>query len=64
MLRMSIMVIILIMGMGCLLFAKMHFAKRQTTEPDNKWSPLENGIRITGYVLCVIDVMVAGFINF
>lgn len=64
MVKMIVMIILLIAGMGCLLYAKLHFAKRQMNDPDNKWSRQENISRYTGYVICVIDVIIAGFINF
>lgn len=64
MLRMIIMLILLVAGLGCILHAKIHFQVRQKTDPDNKWSQLENRYRYAGYVLCIVDVIIAGFINF
>ncbi|NCB32479.1 MAG: hypothetical protein EOM64_01120 [Erysipelotrichia bacterium] len=62
--RMIVMIILLIAGMGCLLYAKLHFAKRQETDPDNQWSKRENQMRYLGYAICITDVIIAGFINF
>lgn len=59
-----LMVILLVLGIGSIIYAKMHFAQRQMSEPDNQWSPLENKIRYAGYAICVLDVIIAGFINF
>ena len=64
MLRMIIMLVILAAGMYLILKAKVHFAQRQKTQPDNAWSKEENRWRYMGYVLCAIDVVIAGFINF
>jgi len=64
MLRFIIMLILLIGGLGSLLEAKLLFAKRQVTEPDNKWSAREQLWRRIGYSLCAIDFIIAGFINF
>lgn len=64
MLRMVIMLVLLAAGMGCLLYAKLHFVQRQKTEPDNKWSDTENRLRYLGYGICIADVIIAGFINF
>lgn len=64
MLRNIIMGILLVIGIGCLIYSKIHFAQRQQTEPDNKWSKLENQVRYTGYAICILDCIIAGFINF
>ncbi len=64
MLRTIIMLILLVIGLGLVCYAKMHFAQRQKTEPDNKWSAEENKLRYAGYIICIIDVIIAGFINF
>lgn len=64
MLRMIIMLILLAAGIGCIMYAKIHFQIRQRTEPDNKWSDLENRYRYAGYIICAVDFVIAGFINF
>ncbi len=59
-----LMVILLIVGMGCLMWAKMSFQSRQMKTPDNAWSPKEKKIRILGYAILIADVLIALFINF
>lgn len=60
--RFIIEIIILIVGIGFLTKAKMDFSLRQKTQPDNMWSKQENIYRYIGYGLCILDVILAGFI--
>lgn len=62
-LRFVLMLLIVIAGMSCLIYAKLSFAKRQRINPDNKWSKNEQIWRIAGYGLCIIDIIIAGFFN-
>ena len=55
--------IILVAGIGLIMHAKLHFAKRQKYEPDNKWSDCENKVGYLGYGLCILDVLMALFIK-
>lgn len=55
--------IILVAGIGLIMHAKLHFARRQKYEPDNKWSDYENKVRYLGYGLCILDVLMALFIK-
>lgn len=59
-----LMVILLIAGMVCLMWAKMSFQKRQQVTPDNAWSKQEDIVRKVGYGILILDVIIAGFINF
>lgn len=59
-----IMVILLIIGMGCLMTAKVSFQQRQLETPDNVWSDKEKKLRKLGYGIMIADVIIAGFINF
>lgn len=61
--RFIVMLVILVSGMSCIIYAKLSFAKRQKTNPDNKWSKKENAWRYFGYGLCILDVIIAGFFN-
>lgn len=61
--RFIVMLVILAAGMGCIIYAKLSFAKRQRTNPDNKWNKQENIWRYFGYALCILDVIIAGFFN-
>lgn len=61
--RFIVMLVILAVGMGCIIYAKLSFAKRQRTNPDNKWNKQENTWRYFGYALCILDVIIAGFFN-
>ncbi len=58
-----IMIILLIVGMGCLMKAKVSFQQRQQVTPDNAWSPQEQKLRKIGYAIMIVDVIIAGFIN-
>lgn len=58
------MIILLVCGMYCLMRAKMSFQKRQQQTPDNAWSPEEDRLRKIGYGIFIVDVIIAGFINF
>lgn len=60
--RFVIELIILAVGIGFLAKAKMDFSVRQKTQPDNAWSKQENIYRYIGYGLCILDVVLAGFI--
>lgn len=55
--------IILIVGIGFLMKAKMEFSARQLKYPDNKWSDRENKLRYIGYGLCILDVILALFVK-
>lgn len=59
-----IMFVLLGAGIGCLMWAKVSFQQRQLKEPDNVWSDRENLVRRIGYGLLIVDVIIAGFINF
>lgn len=59
-----IMVILLVIGMGCLMTAKVSFQQRQLETPDNVWSDKEQKLRKLGYGIMIADVIIAGFINF
>lgn len=61
--RFIVMLVILAAGMGCIIYAKLSFAKRQRTNPDNKWNKQENTWRYFWYALCILDVIIAGFFN-
>ena len=64
MLKNVIMIILLIAGLGCLMWAKMSFQRRQLEDPDNVWSEQEKKMRRLGYGILIVDVIIAGFINF
>lgn len=59
-----IMIILLVIGMGCLMTAKVSFQQRQLETPDNVWSDKEQKLRKLGYGIMIADVIIAGFINF
>ena len=59
-----IMIILLVIGMGCLMTAKISFQQRQLETPDNVWSDNEQKLRKLGYGIMIADVIIAGFINF
>ncbi len=59
-----LMGILLIVGMGCLMTAKISFQQRQLETPDNAWSDKEKNLRKIGYGVMIADVIIAGFINF
>ena len=59
-----IMIILLVIGMGCLMTAKISFQQRQLETPDNVWSDKEQKLRKLGYGIMIADVIIAGFINF
>ena len=58
-----IMIILLIVGLVCLMKAKISFQQRQMTAPDNAWSPQEQKLRKIGYAIMIVDVIIAGFIK-
>jgi len=58
-----IMIILLIVGLVCLMKAKISFQQRQMTTPDNAWSPEEQKLRKIGYAIMIVDVIIAGFIK-
>lgn len=58
-----VMIIILLAGMVCLMRAKITFQQRQQTAPDNAWSESEKKLRIIGYSLMILDVLIAGFVR-
>ena len=58
-----IMIILLLIGMYCLMRAKISFQRRQLTAPDNVWSEEEKKRRIIGYGLMILDVVIAGFVR-
>lgn len=64
MLKNIIMIILLIIGMVCLMSAKISFQQRQLVTPDNAWSDREKKLRRLGYGILIGDVIIAGFINF
>lgn len=64
MLRNIIMIVLLIIGLSCLMWAKMSFQQRQLSNPDNAWSAQEQKMRKLGYGILIVDVIIAGFINF
>lgn len=57
-----IMIILLIAGMGCIMTAKISFQQRQLTTPDNVWSEKEKRLRMIGYGILILDVILAGFV--
>lgn len=57
-----IMIILLIIGMGCIMTAKISFQQRQLTAPDNAWSDREKLLRKVGYGILILDVILAGFV--
>lgn len=64
MLKNIIMFPLLIVGIGCLMTAKVSFQQRQLETPDNAWSEKEKKLRKLGYGILIADVIIAGFINF
>ena len=58
-----IMIILLLIGMYCLMRAKISFQRRQMVAPDNVWSEEEKKLRKIGYALMILDVIIAGFIR-
>ena len=64
MLKNIIMFTLLIVGIGCLMTAKVSFQQRQLETPDNAWSEKEIKLRRIGYGILIADVVIAGFINF
>ena len=58
-----IMIILLLIGMCCLMRAKISFQRRQLTAPDNVWSEEEKKLRVIGYGLMILDVVIAGFVR-
>ena len=58
-----IMIILLLIGMYCLMRAKITFQQRQQTAPGNAWSKDEKKLRVIGYTLMILDVIIAGFIR-
>ena len=58
-----IMIILLVIGLGCLMKAKITFQRRQQTTPDNVWSEDEKKLRKIGYVLMVVAVIIEGFVR-
>ncbi len=64
MIKNIIMFVLLAFGMVCLMAAKVRFQKRQMVEADNAWSRDENRLRMIGYGILIVDVIIAGFINF
>lgn len=58
-----IMIILLVVGMLCLMRAKITFQRRQQVAPDNAWSPEEKKLRTIGYAIMILDVVIAGFIR-
>lgn len=57
-----IMIVLLIIGMGCIMKAKISFQQRQLTAPDNVWSDKEKLLRKVGYGILILDVILAGFV--
>lgn len=57
-----IMIVLLIIGMGCIMTAKISFQQRQLTAPDNVWSDKEKLLRKVGYGILILDVILAGFV--
>lgn len=57
-----IMIILLIIGMGCIMTAKVSFQQRQFSTPDNMWSEREKLLRKIGYGVLILDVILAGFV--
>lgn len=57
-----IMIVLLIVGMGCIMTAKVSFQQRQLTAPDNVWSDREKLLRKIGYGILIADVILAGFV--
>ena len=62
MIKNVIMILLLIVGIGCLMWAKMSFQQRQLEDPDNVWSDKENKMRKLGYGILIADVLIAGFV--
>ena len=62
MIKLILMLILLVAGMGCLMKAKVSFQQRQLTAPDNVWSEQEKLLRKIGYGLMIADVILAGFV--
>lgn len=58
-----VMIILLVVGLGCLMKAKITFQRRQQTTPDNVWSEEEKKLRKIGYALMIVDVIIAGFVR-
>lgn len=57
-----IMIVLLIVGMGCIMTAKVSFQQRQLVAPDNIWSDKEKKLRKIGYGILILDVILAGFV--
>ena len=60
----AVLFVLLATGLGCLMWAKVSFQRRQQHTPDNAWSDRENRVRKIGYGILIVDVIIAGFINF
>lgn len=61
-LKFIIMIVLLVIGMGCIMKAKISFQQRQLTAPDNVWSDGEKLLRKVGYGILIADVILAGFV--
>jgi len=62
MIKLILMLILLVAGMGCLMTAKISFQQRQLVTPDNAWSDREKLLRKIGYGVMIADVILAGFV--
>lgn len=62
MIKFILMLVLLVVGMGCLMTAKVTFQNRQLTTPDNTWSDKEKLLRKIGYGVLIADVILAGFV--
>lgn len=57
-----LMTVLLVIGLSCMMRAKMEFQQRQMKNPDNTWSVRENKLRRIGYLILLADVVIALFI--
>lgn len=55
--------ILLVIGIGCVMKAKMSFQTRQQKKPDNKWSDQEKKLRIIGFSVLAVDAILALFVK-
>lgn len=58
-----IMFILLGVGLYFVMRAKVSFQQRQQKAPDNAWSAEEKKLRMIGYGILAVDVLIALFIR-
>lgn len=63
MLLFIIELILLVVGIGCIMKAKMSFQYRQQKHPDNQWSDQEKKLRIIGFAVLGVDIILALFVK-